>query len=444
MRIASIVFFTALVLAACSTPQLLERTNLAYLYQSDGLSLRQHFVVFHKSADSTVVFFEGDGGQLLYIKDANYPDYIARLRVKYRLYTDFQRTTLLDSGTVLVTDNKITPEPSQISGQFSVFTQNMGSEAKAVLELQLEDLNRGASFTDILQIDRSSPQSRQFFKLQNPNGTLLLGNHLAVNQPFLLYHASSATTYSVRFYKRDFPMASTPYAKNEEQSFSYKADSIFTVNAQDTFRFAEKGFYHFQLNDKDKNGFTVFCFEETYPLVAKKTDLAQPLRYLTTKEEFAKINSKNADTIKLEVDKFWLKNAGNIDKARNQISEYYNRVEDANAYFTSYTEGWKTDRGIIYLVLGAPSEVYRTAFQEIWIYGNPNSSLPFTYTFTRINNPFTNNDLGLVRSLTYRYGWGRAIESWRNGNTFGEKEIKRLQDERDQQNRVTNQPYFWY
>ena len=148
--------------------------------------------------------------------------------------------------------------------------------------------------------------------------------------------------------------------------------------------------------------------------------------------------------MKLSVDKFWLNQAGTVERGKMLVSAYYSRVEAANLYFTSYIEGWKTDRGIIYVILGPPTEVTRTEFQEFWVYGDPNSSLEYVYTFSKLKNPFTSNDYALSRSNSYRYGWGQAIEAWRNGQIYGIKEIKRAQDERDRQQRANTPPYFWY
>jgi GWxTD domain-containing protein len=259
-----------------------------------------------------------------------------------------------------------------------------------------------------------------------------------------LKNNSGAKTYLVRYYNRDFPIATTPYAKNIESPFSYKADSTFTVSATDTLTLPKHGYYHFQLNESNKNGFTLFSFYNEFPLITRRQNLGPPLRYLTTKDEYSIISDNNDQKMKLAVDKFWLRMAGNPDRGKILVSAYYGRVEDANLYFTSYLEGWKTDRGIVYVVLGPPSEVRRNQFQEIWIYGDPNSSLNHVYTFTKLKNPFSDNDYALNRSTNYRYGWAQAIESWRSGEIYSIKEIKRAQDERDRQSRVNSPTYFWY
>ena len=37
---------------------------------------------------------------------------------------------------------------------------------------------------------------------------------------------------------------------------------------------------------------------------------------------------------------------------------YYRRVRFANEEFTQYKDGWKTDRGMIYILFGPPNQVF--------------------------------------------------------------------------------------
>ena len=83
----------------------------------------------------------------------------------------------------------------------------------------------------------------------------------------------------------------------------------------------------------------------------------------------------NAEDKKLALDKFWLAKAGSEERGKELIRKYYNRVQDANNYFSSYTEGWRTDRGMISIIFGKPNVVTRTRREEIWSYGEePNNS----------------------------------------------------------------------
>jgi hypothetical protein len=95
------------------------------------------------------------------------------------------------------------------------------------------------------------------------------------------------------------------------------------------------------------------------------------------------------------------------------IAKFYSRVMTANKLFTSYKEGWKTDRGIIYIVYGAPSEVYRRTGEEEWIYGERSNMLSIRFFFDQAENPLSDNDYILQRSSGYKPGWYIAVENWR-------------------------------
>ena len=140
------------------------------------------------------------------------------------------------------------------------------------------------------------------------------------------------------------------------------------------------------------------------------------MRYLTSKKEFEEM--RKSVNLKAAVDNFWLARGGSEEKTRALIRKYYGRVQDANKYFTSYTEGWRTDRGMIYVIFGAPSTLYLSAESETWIYGTPNSTLALNFFFTKVINPFTPNDMTLSRAPIYESNWYRAVETWRQGRAY--------------------------
>ncbi len=65
------------------------------------------------------------------------------------------------------------------------------------------------------------------------------------------------------------------------------------------------------------------------------------------------------------------------------FNEYYGRIEYANEHFSRYYEGWKTDMGMVFILLGAPSNVDRHPFNidskpfEVWQYYNLDASFVF-------------------------------------------------------------------
>ena len=162
---------------------------------------------------------------------------------------------------------------------------------------------------------------------------------------------------------------------------------------------------------KRKRGIVIFRYYDDFPEITEAVNMINPLIYITTKNEFDKIYM--AKDKKTEIDNFWMDIAGNPDRARELIKEYYTRVMEANLMFSSYMEGWMTDRGMIYIVFGKPNVVYKNTDYETWIYGSAQSSRSIAFSFYRLTNPFADNDFGLSRNSNYKNSWYIAVEMWR-------------------------------
>ena len=81
---------------------------------------------------------------------------------------------------------------------------------------------------------------------------------------------------------------------------------------------------------------------------------------------------------------FWKRKDTNPNTPRNEkMEEYYAKVEYANKHFTHYTVGWRTDMGLVFIVLGPPSNVDRHPFDrdskpyEVWAYYDLNQQFVF-------------------------------------------------------------------
>lgn len=223
-----------------------------------------------------------------------------------------------------------------------------------------------------------------------------------------------------RYYNKEFIIAPPPYSDFKFQQFSYKADSIFTSTIDDSgyveLKTKKKGFYHCLTDTSTKEGLTIFRFEKHYPKIATAEALVDPLRYLTTGEEYKKLTT--ATDKKVAVDDFWLERCGSRERAREIIRIYYGRVEEANRKFGSYMEGWKTDRGMIHIIFGIPKYVDKSNDSESWIYGDRYSSQSIRFDFLKVNNPFTDNDYYLQRLSQYKPKWHIAVDTWRAGRAY--------------------------
>lgn len=331
--------------------------------------------------------------------------------IKYELFESYESKQILDSATLLLTDSS-----RRIADTLVCIDITYPMESKYLLKLGVTDLNRVDEVNTFLFLDNSSEYSNNNFLLKDAEGEILFRTTLASDEEFFFQLSDSdADQLFVRYYHRDFPLALPPFIEEARTTFNYTADSIFVIPVKDgRTEFLDlplEGFYHFQTDTGQREGYTVYRFAQGFPEIQAADQMMQPLRYITTKSEFAELQL--AEDKKLAVDNFWLDNAGNPSRARAMIQKYYGRVIDANNYFTSYLEGWKTDRGLIYLVYGPPGIVYRGKDIEEWLYGEKGNSNSIHFHFVKVVNPFSDNDYSMVKSPSYKEKWYNIVNTWR-------------------------------
>lgn len=401
-----------LFLFSCSGFNKLSNQNLAEWYDPDDNYLHPRFVVFHENNDTSVLYVEVPSFELLFKKDSD-GEQTSELRITWSLFSSYDSKQMIDSSSVLYKNNNPSDESYLI---YSMSFKTPGL-LNYVLKVEVKDIFRNQSAITFVPVEKANRQSTQWFMLISEGVKIpLFRNHVEANETFNIY--SNDTTVRkmfVRGYFRDFPLAAPPFAQNVPVKFNYAADSIFLteVSPSTEIKLDKKGYYHFQYDTTIKQGFTVFRFDEDFPKVTDAFQLLEALRYVTTKEEYEKLLLSHDK--KAAIDNYWSELAGNRDRAKILIRKYYTRVQDANKLFTSYLEGWKTDRGMIYTIFGPPSSVFRTSESEDWTYGNFNNVNSLTFTFEKIFNPFSNNDYILRRSDFYEDSWYRAVDRWREG-----------------------------
>ncbi len=112
------------------------------------------------------------------------------------------------------------------------------------------------------------------------------------------------------------------------------------------------------------------------PVSIENLDLAvDQLQYITDEEQIDAMKKLPSDEKRLRFQDYWKKKDPSPNTERNELmEEYYGRIEYANKNFGHYTEGWKTDRGMVYIIFGAPNNIERHPFDidakpyEIWTY----------------------------------------------------------------------------
>jgi GWxTD domain-containing protein len=193
----------------------------------------------------------------------------------------------------------------------------------------------------------------------------------------------------------------------------------------------EQGFYQCSVNliswpdtsDTSKvYSLDAAVFGPGFPRPQTIDDLVGPLTYVADRTLMDSLRVvRSPATRKRLFDHFWLSEADNENAAGNAIKQYYTRVEEANRYFTTFKEGWRTDRGMLYIVLGPPSSVTHVLDKEVWYYSSNSDDVYNSYTFYRTpgseKNPLLQNYI-LDRHPYYESGWEQAVDRWRRASVF--------------------------
>lgn len=195
---------------------------------------------------------------------------------------------------------------------------------------------------------------------------------------------------------------------------------LFNIEGKAYVTSYEDGVYVISRSQTLLPSFLMLHFAIDFPKIEHVKSITPPMRYITSTTEYNSIlDAKTTLKSRAAFEKFWLTCAkGSKSKARGLIKEYFNRVEFTNQFYTSYKEGWKTDKGMIYIVFGPPDFKEEKDGIQTWIYGNKSRINSLVFYFEQVEGSISPNDYILERRPDYKTPWYIAIESWRSGKSY--------------------------
>lgn len=377
--------------------------------------IRAQVWLYHPDASSTEAHFRFSSADLTYNK-AETPEFSASIQVTYRAWTLDQVRQVADSGSVIFSDENPQRRVKDIYGKVKL---NLKDGENYHIRIYITDRKKNLSSEINLTANKKDSDTKQrFLILQNEQ--VSCSPYLQSRNVTVRSEVNKNNSFFVRVYNRSFSLAPPPFSEYRIQQFKYEADSIYTLRFDATglarLQLPDVGFVHIVKDTANKSGLTIFRFADHFPNVRTPDALIDPLRFICSSDEFKLM--KNATDKKKAVDRFWLDRSGSKERARELIRNYYSRVEDANRKYSSYTEGWKTDRGMILMIFGEPASVDKTADSETWVYGDRFSSSSLRFNFIRVENPFSENDYSLQRMSVYKPEWYKAVDTWRGGRVY--------------------------
>ncbi|MBK7628512.1 MAG: GWxTD domain-containing protein [Bacteroidales bacterium] len=410
-----------------STQPAFDNKDLSYLYNPTKNPISPRYNVNNQSAETSVLsvkFFGND----LFFSEAN-PQGVptAVMLVTVKLFDISQGRILADTAVYNLNIIKAanTPEyvyniPLKVEKE-----RNYMAEIKILDRLRLQVVQAFVPFNT-----NSVFNSYNFKTVGHFEKNLLFNPVVRENEYFnLLYNRAPVDSLYISYFK---PFREIPYPPSmilPEKVLDYEPEKLAAIPYSDTMplMLPRPGIYLFSVDRKIKDGYTLLNFGTDYPSMTTPEVMIEPLAYLASTDEVEGLRS--ALKPKAALDEFWIKCGGNVEKARELIRIYYTRVQYSNYYFTSYKEGWRTERGMIYIIYGPPDKVYKTSEGESWGYRKPvvKSSWGGRYSvkeeylffnFKKKDNIYSDNDFFLSRSETLVTYWDKAISSWRKGIVF--------------------------
>ncbi len=417
----SLIFLYGLLFVSCQKPpsKPMREPNLADIYNPGKTSLHPGYTIHHVNDSASVIYIRILPAELLFsmANEENIPR--ARIRIRYELRhitESLKDGVLRDSASVYRQINREDVKAYYFTAlPFKVYTGN-----KYLLTVNVYDENRRTRNQTSLILDKTTRFTAQNYKVISPaTGYPLFNRYFAPGEQFrIVFNQLGYDSLHVDFFNPDRSMPRPMFSTLPETPVRTQPDTSWSYAHNDSmiYELAFPGTYIFKVDKMQKDGLTLMNFGEHFPGIRTPDDLLGPLIYLTSSVEFRDLRIQL--NRKLAVDNFWIGIAGNMEGARELIRVFYNRVLFANLYFTSYKEGWKTDRGMIYIVFGAPNMLEFTANTEKWTYLTGKGSNPIEFIFERKENIFTTDDYQYIRDVSSNPYWRSAVQSWKKGKIY--------------------------
>lgn len=416
-----IVVLGAWLLVGCASSMPVDkRDNFAYLYGKGGAQMPLQARVHHVSPDHSRVYYKLSTKDLLYKSDGTGGPFHAVVRISYESYDAFGSKLLLDSASTIIDDESLDPaEDKELIGSMDLRRKE---HRTFVLKIMARDMNRDQQSTVFLRVEKDGAGIRQYFMpVDTAHGLPLFTDHfkggivrvrceVCAGQELQGAHYPAKTNLPVPVFT-SAPSGPAPSGE-PDSTFRITVDSegLFTMDL------SRPGIHYLKPDTARYSGFSLFSVEDAYPVVTAESDLLKPMRYITSNQEFDRL--AKSTNVRQAVERFWIDAAGDRERGREAIRIYYGRVENANRHFTSEVEGWRTDRGLVHIIFGTPTSIYKSDTGETWIYGEENNLMSLSFTFNKRKGPFSDNDLVLQRDPLLKGAWYRNVESWRNGRVY--------------------------
>lgn len=401
VRLLSFFILIAFFASGCHLNEKMSNQNLAHLYQTGAPTINYNLEPYSDSLAVYITFFKAP--------DFNMNSFLSNISISYFTLNGYNSNESSSAGPLSLAETRETEDAFWVK----IVLSPAALKQKLII-LELEDLKTGSiELIDIvIPPDLNHTPSPTAWRITN--GNKVPGYVISSSDSIIFL--KNRNDNSVKIYAkllRSFSNPAKPPMLNwERESDTSILDSSFSFSFEDTLSFLNEGSYLFSYDSTFKNSCVLMVKNNRFPMITRPEQMIEPLIYITSPDEFYTLTTSS--NIKLSLDEFWLKTGGNKEHSRRAIKSFYEKVEFANKAFSSWKEGWKTDKGMIYIIFGPPHEVYKYNDREEWIYNNL-FNVPLVFIFKPHKDHPIPNYYELERKSDYELYWKRITEKIRNG-----------------------------
>jgi GWxTD domain-containing protein len=424
--IISVVIIAGLHGCSTTPKSTYDPKDLSYLYNPLKNSINPRYNIFNQNPETTILsikFFNTD----LFFSEANPTGQpLAQMFLSIRLFNVSQGRLLADTAYF---DINIVKDPKKNEYLYRI-PLKVEKATEYFVEIKVMDKIRQMMIQAFVPFNTLSDLNMYNFYVRGHFGKNELMRPIVRKDEYLdLVYGKQADSLYISVYKPYLEFPYPPSMVLPEKPGATEPDTMIVVAYSDTLplMFPGKGIYFCSVSRVVDEGYSIFNFGPEFPNMTTPEAMIEPLAYLANADEMAAL--RDDPKPKMALDAFWLNCGGNVEKARELVRIYYTRVLYSNYYFSSYKDGWRTDRGMIYILYGPPDKLYKTTDEEKWGYRMPvvKSSWGTRYSveedylyfiFKKRPNRFSDNEYSLSRSETVITYWDKAVLSWRKGVVF--------------------------
>lgn len=407
-----------LIVACCATLYTAtgNRWNLAAIYNPASSHFHPAYRVYHNADDRSLLLVKLFPNELLFNQANVSGEFISQVSIQVQNYE-------------IVNDKPVLSD--SVTYRYQIRQENVGRRFLSQIPFKAElgkryqlrivarDLLRKDFNLKFIDVDKTNEFTDQNYNLLNEQGIPYFNNVIVPGVIYRIEHRNkSFDKLYIDYYYNNTPLPSPTFATSSDEMSYSTPDSVYILDytPELLLTFGNEGLYHFRFDTNSADGLTLVNFGEDFPKIRTAREMIDPLAYITTSADYKELQA--AENQKLTVDNFWLNIGKTTGRARELIRIYYNRVYFANYYFSTSKPGWKTDRGMVYIVYGPPQNMQKTANTETWIYYNKGASSSINLTFEYKPNAFSLDNFILRRSESHDWHWREAVDAWRDGEIF--------------------------